>query len=316
MLNIYKKITEDNLISCIKKNYNQIATLWLEHQMTWINTTYSSFKDHDKYLIIISIVAKTLKFYHENAIKFSYDEYYSKNQLQIENFNIIDLSRELNLPKETVRRKVKELEKLGVIRRIKKKMIIDRNSFSYVQPANQIQVTSKFISKVTELLYKNKLIEKKLDSSFIEKNIKKNFTHIWLRFYSMQIPMAVKWQSYFGDMATFHIWGNCILNQAFNLKKTYGDSEREKDIFNADLVSSYHTTGINAMSLSELSGIPRATVIRKLEKLIKMNHLKINEKKQYLLTGEKLDEMIQIQNDVWNDKAKFLANTINSIIIH
>ena len=47
-----------------------------------------------------------------------------------------------------------------------------------------------------------------------------------------------------------------------------------------------------------------------------MKHLKINEKKQYLLTGEKLDEMIQIQNDVWNDKAKFLANTINSIIIH
>ena len=54
MLNIYKKITEDALISCIKKNYNQIATLWIEHQMTWINTTYSSFKDHDKYLIIIS----------------------------------------------------------------------------------------------------------------------------------------------------------------------------------------------------------------------------------------------------------------------
>ena len=43
--------------------------------------------------------------------------------------------------------------------------------------------------------------------------------------------------------------------------------------------------GINAMSISEITGIPRATVIRKLNKLIKENFLKIDTKKHYSSTG-------------------------------
>ena len=38
------------------------------------------------------------------------------------------------------------------------------------------------------------------------------FTHIWLLFYSMQIDMVVRWTSYFGDTASFHVWGTCITN--------------------------------------------------------------------------------------------------------
>ena len=40
--------------------------------------------------------------------------------LQIEKFSITELCEKLNLPKETVRRKVLELEKDGVINRKKK----------------------------------------------------------------------------------------------------------------------------------------------------------------------------------------------------
>jgi len=36
--------------------------------------------------------------------------------------------------------------------------------------------------------------------------------------------------------------------------------------------------GINAMSISEITGIPRPTVVRKLRYLIKNNFLHINEK--------------------------------------
>ena len=47
-------------------------------------------------------------------IKLSYDQYYSKSFLQIDKFSISELCEKLQLPKETVRRKVLELEKLGV----------------------------------------------------------------------------------------------------------------------------------------------------------------------------------------------------------
>ena len=44
-------------------------------------------------------------------IKYSYDEYGPKSYQQIEKFSITELCEKLDLPKETVRRKVLELEK-------------------------------------------------------------------------------------------------------------------------------------------------------------------------------------------------------------
>ena len=39
------------------------------------------------------------------------------------------------------------------------------------------------------------------------------------------------------------------------------------------------------MSISDITGIPRATVIRKLNKLIRENFIKIDIKKQYSSSG-------------------------------
>ena len=57
-------------------------------------------------------------------IVYSYDEYYSKPYVQIEQFSISEICEKINLPKETVRRKVIELENLGVLKRQKKKILI------------------------------------------------------------------------------------------------------------------------------------------------------------------------------------------------
>ena len=44
-------------------------------------------------------------------------------------------------------------------------------------------------------------------------------------------------------------------------------------------------TGINATSISEISKIPRATVIRKLKYLLKKKFVRKNEKMEYFLTN-------------------------------
>ena len=96
-------------------------------------------------MIVISLVEKTLQFYDQMNIQYSYDEYYSKSYLQIEKFSITELCEKLDLPKETVRRKVIELEKEEVITRNKKKIIIDRKAFPFVKPDNQIKFSAKYI---------------------------------------------------------------------------------------------------------------------------------------------------------------------------
>ena len=50
-------------------NYNQLGTDWIVHQWNWMNNVYKSFNDHYKYLIVISLVEKTLQFYDQMNIQ-------------------------------------------------------------------------------------------------------------------------------------------------------------------------------------------------------------------------------------------------------
>ena len=119
-----KTLTDDQVYESIMRNYSELSKDWIFHQWNWMNTVYWAFKDHYKYLIVISLVEKTLQFYDQMSIQYSFDEYYSKSYLQIEKFSILEICEKLKLPKETVRRKVLELEKLGVLKRQKKQITV------------------------------------------------------------------------------------------------------------------------------------------------------------------------------------------------
>ena len=168
-----KTLTDDQVYESIMSHYSTLSKNWISHQWNWMNNVYASFNDHYKYMIIISLVEKTLQFYDQMNIQYSYEEYYSKSYLQIEKFSITELCVKLDLPKETVRRKVLELEKEGVITRNKKKIIIDRKAFPFVKPENQIKFSAKYIYLVSQALNKDKVYCKKLDQKTIENIIKK-----------------------------------------------------------------------------------------------------------------------------------------------
>ena len=313
-------LKEKDVYDCLLKNYEVLGTDWVVHQWTWLNGVYISFEDHVKYLILISLVEKTLNFYHQVNLTQDYDQYFSKQNLQIDKFSITELCEKLDLPKETLRRKVLELEKLGVIKRIRKQMIIDRSVFPYVKPINQVPLTSKYLSRVADLLNKNKIYNKKLDSKLIEKKIQKSFTLCWRWFYRMQIPWLVGYQKMFKDITTVHVIGTIMMHQALNTKKFPKDFSINRDnkfFVNNTLKNPLHLTkpGLSAMSISEMTRIPRATVIRKCKDLMKKGILKINEKKQYFLTGNNSDKVLEYQIEFFKEKAKFLTRVLNLIAI-
>ena len=320
-IDLSKTLTDDQVYNCLMENYTGLGKDWISHQWNWINGVYWAFNDHYKYMIVISLVEKTMQFYNQMNIQYSYDEYYSKSYLQIEKFSITELCEKLKLPKETVRRKVLELEKDGVISRNKKKIIIDRKAFGFVKPQNQIKFTSKYIHLVSKELNKNKIYSKKLDPKQIENVIKKNFTLCWDWFYRMQIPLIIGYNYIFDDLTTFHIWGTITMNQAFNFKKNF-DSENIHTLqpsymtFNEITLGKIgSSTGISAMSISDMTNIPRATVIRKCKYLIKHNLIQINEKKQYVLTKLNHEKIVPYQKESFKQKAKFIRKILNLLVI-
>ena len=50
---ISRQLTEEEVFGIINKNFSQLINSWFNFQMEWLKGTYSVFKDHDKYMIII-----------------------------------------------------------------------------------------------------------------------------------------------------------------------------------------------------------------------------------------------------------------------
>ena len=281
---VSKQITSKEIFNLLELKYSEIAPVWMPLQVQWMNEAYRTFYDYEKFMIVMHLLAKTFEFYGSNFVKLNYEEYFNQNQVEIEKLNVMEIANSLNIPKETARRKVVELEELGTIKRLKKKIIIDRETWPNIKPKDTMIRVSRFLSTLSKILYDEELIEKTFSSEYIVDVAKENFSYVWKLYYDMQIPMLLNFKEILGDIESFHVHGICIVNQALNSKKN-DNSQMSKEYYLEKYFFSTDAVGINAMSISDITGIPRATVIRKLKKLVKNKFLKIDDKKHYLTIG-------------------------------
>ena len=114
------EVETHQVYNVLSKNYMDIITDYFELQRIWLNNAYVTFKDLDKYFILMSLVSKTFDSYSEYFIKYDFDQFYNIDQYELKKFNIVNISKELQISKETARRKILELEKIGIIKKIKK----------------------------------------------------------------------------------------------------------------------------------------------------------------------------------------------------
>ena len=312
---ISKQIYKDDTLAVLEKKYSTMGPLWVSQQTEWMNGVYDSFKNHDKFLILIFLVKKTLDFYSRNFIKLSYDEFYSKDIVEIEKFSIAEISELLNIPKESARRKVIQLENEGAIRRIKNKLVIDRSKFYHSKPEASIKRISRFLSTLSEMSKNENFLLNTITSEELELVIKNNFSYVWKLYYDLQIPMMIGYKKIFGDMESFHIFGICVVNEHLFARKISKDY-MNRDEFLKSIFFAVQMQGINAMSISEITGIPRATVIRKLKKLVKNNNLTIDSKKHYKLSNNFIITLKPLQKIVLIKLANFSAVVFNLIILN
>jgi predicted transcriptional regulator len=311
---ISKQLYKEDTLSVLDSKYSVLGPIWVSHQMEWLNGIYACFKDHDKFLIIIFLTQKTLDFYSHNFTKINFDEFFANETIEIERFNISEISSELQIPKESARRKILELENEGVIKKNKKKLIIDRSCFTYSKPIKSIKRISTFLSTLSTMCNEEKILSKKWSSDELESVIKDNFSHIWNLYYELQIPMMTAYKKIFKDFETFHIFGTCVVNQHYYARKLM-ESHMGRDKFLIKLFSTDSMLGINAMSVSDITGIPRATTTRKLQKLVKQKTLAIDEKKLYKLTGKATKVLKPIQKKVLISLANFSTKIYNLALL-
>ena len=79
----------------------------------------------------------------------------------------------------------------------------------------------------------------------------------------------------------------------------------------------FEDRGVNAMSLSDITGIPRPTVVRKLKTLINRNVVQINDKKLISanIKGESFNLILKLQKKNMAGLSKLIHRIFNQIKI-
>ena len=273
---ISSQIDEKLIFKVIKQYYAHIAPSFYSFISNWLIRAYQRYDNIDKFLIIIYLIHNNLKFYRKNGLIFNFETFYKDRTIEIEKINISDISKDLNIPKESVRRKIIELEKNKIIQKFGKKIFIDKSTFQASKATESVKDLSNVFYEFNLLLKKENLINNVFDKSQITESLKKNFTFCLYQFNKFIFIYFSRMRGEFKDLETFSV-GMVVLTNTFSNKNFIPSKIDVKTSVNE--IMGTDPKGVNAMSISEITNIPRPTVVRKLKFLIDNHWLEINEKK-------------------------------------
>ena len=308
------KIPEKKIYNTYCDNYDSIHYLFIEFQFNWLQQAYKAMGDLDKYNILVYL-------YKENFVELSeifrvksLTEFYLNPRFELEKINIIQIAKKLRLSKETARRKVLELEEDGILIKNRKSIIVTLKAGLLQKPEETINSFSKILQYVSFLLYQQKTVKKYYKKDFFIKKIKERFTQILAIFLEYQLDYILRRKELTNDdTEMFFIFGTLFYNQVMFLKKSEKKAHYQKEWVN-EMLHVGNKKGINAMSISDLTGIPRPTVIRKLKYLLKSKDIMKDEKNLYYLLNGKLLTQFNKQRLINIKNLSAIISRINNIV--
>jgi hypothetical protein len=114
-------------------------------------------------------------------------------------------------------------------------------------------------------------------------------------------------------MELWFIIGSLLYNQILFLKKSEKKNHYQKEWID-EVLSVGNKKGINAMTISDLTGIPRPTVIRKLKILLKQKDIYKDKENLYYITEGKLITELNKQRLNNIKELSAVISRINNII--
>ena len=308
------KIPEKKIYDTYCDNYDSIHYLFIEFQFTWLQQAYRAVGDLDKYNILVYL-------YKENFVELSeifrvksLTEFYLNPRFELEKINIIQIAKKLRLSKETARRKILELEEDGILIKNKKSIIVTLKAGLLQKPEETINSFSKILQYVSFLLYQQKTVKRYYQKDFFIKKIKERFTQILAIFLEYQLDYILRRKELTNnDTEMFFIFGTLFYNQVMFLKKSEKKAHYQKEWVN-EMLHVGNKKGINAMSISDLTGIPRPTVIRKLKYLLKSKDIMKDDKNLYYLLNGKLLTQFNKQRLINIKNLSAIISRINNVI--
>ena len=167
------------------------------------------------------------------------------------------------------------------------------------------------------------MVRRTIEAKKIEEFTRENFTLVWRFFFRFKIPFLIRQRKFHGDLETFIVAGTIFANNIVRLKEKYKNNPITQKSNANDLgeenfmewakfiiMSREDILGMNASSISEITGIPRATVIRKL-RISERTGMIFKDKRQLYTIGKnykaKLKDLTRVFSENQIDLCKFVS---------
>ena len=313
---IEKKLIQKNLT----ENFIKLMPTFYEMESSFLSGVYKRYGDLEGGNIVIffardchlEILRKREKDLNFNL---SLDNFWNnhKNIFQSKK-KIILVSKETGLPKETTRRKIISLIKKKHLKKGEKNKLFWEPD--YPQKETYVKIIDEEINSLSKFIFEQlKLLSHNMPVSKIEKEIKNNYSFYWYHFLNVQLEYIKFWQDKLKDLEMLLIGVQVLILTLNTLKRNNNDFlsifDNEKNM----KTLSENNADISATSISDITGIPRATCIRKLDKFVKMKVLQKNIKsKRYSLILNQTTFNPMLQPEWMKHKISIISN-FSSIII-
>ncbi len=275
----FKRFEKKNIEKILLDNFIDLMPSFYEMESSFLSGIYKRYGDIESGNIVIFFARDLhLEILRKREIDLNFnlslDEFWNnhKNIVQKKK-TIITIAKSTGLPRETARRKIISLIETKHIKKTEKNTIFwepdSKSKDSYIKIIEeQINSLSKFIFQQSIFFSLN------IPLSKIEKEIKNNYSFFWYHYLNSQLEYMKLWQLQFKDLEMLLI-GLQTLIQGIKDIQNSSKLRNLDSFFTSKIIKSINSfnvknAGISATSVSEVTSIPRANCIRKLEKYIKM----------------------------------------------
>jgi len=282
---IKKRIEPKEIRDLLYNHYSKVMSEFYEMQSSFLSIRYKVHQSIETSLVLISLIRNIhLSIIRKREKNLDHDISLDNFILNLEGLDfdengqkIISIVKTTGIPKETVRRKLKKLIQNGFIKKNKNREFFW--NLSEKRQHNFINIMNSDISALAKLTFGFlKHLDINLNQKVIENEIKSQFSFYFYHFYHSQLLWLRMWQTKIKDIDLIFIALQVIIPtlqyadknenlKELGLENIYTLIGKTNDNYKSS------ATAVSAASISEITGIPRVTCIRKLEKLVKLGLL-------------------------------------------
>ena len=323
-----KKISfaPESIKDLLNYHYSDLISEFYEMQSTYLSIKYKKHKSIESSTIIMCFVRDVhLHIVRQRERELNYDVslkkfFFNLKNIEIPTQKIVSVVNTTGIPKETVRRKIKQLIQKDIIHLQRNKEyywnVNSKNEDFYLKTKQkEIRMISKFVHCFTKYLHLTFTVKE------IEDEISSQFSFYFYHFLNCQLKWLKMWQTKIKDIDLIFIAMQALIPTLKYSEKNMdtrkiGIDNLHTIIGSASQKYKLSDSSINASSVSDVSGIPRATCIRKLEKLVKLGLLvrEMKTKRYYVnqFAHDRTKHITQKENVI--STVNFFSNFLSTVI--